>query len=76
VLLNCLNRWLKYVLIKEDDTIDVEFRGKEVKKDILALALVQLRDGLHQLVKHRERLARVVLAGHHQPHLLLQLHHL
>lgn len=58
----------KNISVEIDNAIQVEFRGKNIEEDVLAVAFVQLLYLGDQLIKHRERLAGVALAWHHLPH--------
>ena len=72
VFLDGAHYFRKNVSVEIDYAIQVEFRGKNIEEDVLAVAFVQLLYLGDQLVKHGERLAGVALAWHHLPHTWLQ----
>ena len=72
VLLYRLNNLRQRVLEKVDDSLQVQFGAQDIEEHVLAVALVELRNLVCQLVEHGEGLARVALAGDHGAHLILQ----
>lgn len=58
------------------DAFEVEFWAEQVEEDILAVALVELRNDVLHLVLHGEGTRSVREARHHLPNRRLQGQHL
>ena len=67
MLLNGFNYQRDGTLEEENHSIEVEFRAKQVKEDVLAIAFVELRDDVGHLVLHGKGAGSVREGRHHVP---------
>lgn len=76
MLLDGLYDQRKWILEKVYYAFEVHFGTKNIKKDILTVALIEFGNHICQFIEHGEILTCITRAWNHWPHLVLQRCHL